>query len=550
MNFSKRIAALSMLALAAGAALAEFDGPAPVAWRWAEPTAASPNGSPVVDGQHVYVAVGGRIYSIEPETGNQAWRYPAGVPIEGNFQTGLVKAGNLIIAAASDRNIFAVNAQTGELAWQYASPDAVVGTPVATTTSIVMPLATDALLALNLADGNPTWDEPMRFADGLNREMAAWQNNVIFSLRNGEMKMMDVTTKRDRWTLRFGRINAGSGPVVYGDNFYVNTSSYVYCLTAASGRQRWRATVRDLTYFSPAVSEEGVSVVTQRGELYAFDLNGRPRFQNGIDLKSGPITSPNFAGKLVTIPTANGAINAVDPLTGDIIWSYVVPPLTVGGSSEGGSSGSSGGPPGISGSSGAGGGGGGSTFGSGTPGEGTGGQGGGNQVEVKYIPAAGPAVTMGDSLFLLCLDGSLLSFDKNNGVDLTPPTAQMVWPNAGDQISGQAPLQIVFLLEDLGSGINPETVGLKVNDQPVNIDLNRDGFLRYTVTTGGANRPLRNGRATLVVTATDWMGNTMTSTFALTIDNTIPALGGPPTTNSGNTGGGEGRLGGSFGAGG
>lgn len=536
-NFSKRIAALSMLALAAGAALAEFDGPAPVAWRWAESTSASPNGAPVVDGERAYVAVGGRMYAIQPETGNQAWRYPVGVPLESNFQTGLVKAGNLIVAAASDRQIFAVNAETGELAWQYAATDSVVGTPVATTTAVVMPLASDSLLALSLETGEPIWAEPMRFSQGLNREMAAWQNNVIFSTRNGEMQMLDVSTQRSRWTLRFGRINAGSGPVVYGDNFYVNTSSYVYCLTAASGRQRWRATVRDLTYFSPAVSEQGVSVVTQRGELYAFDLNGRPRFQNGIDLKSGPITSPNFAGKLVTIPTANGAINAVDPLVGEIIWSYVVPSQNLS-SSTTSTSGGGGGPAGAGD-----GGGGGNSFGGGGPGGPAGGGQNTNQVEVNYVPAAGPAVTMGDTLLLLCLDGSLIAFDKNNGVDLTPPSAEMLWPNEGDQISGQAPLQMVFHIEDLGSGINHDTVSMTVNGQPQNIDLDKDGYIRYSITTGGANRPLRNGRTTIVITASDWLGNTMTKTYALTVDNTLPALGGPPTTTGGgNTGGG--RIGG------
>lgn len=537
MSFSKRIAALSMLVLAAGAALAEFDGPAPVAWRWAEPTSASPSGAPIVDGERVYAAVGGRIYAVDPATGNQIWRYPVGVPIEGNFQTGLVKSGNVIVAASTDRNIFAVNANTGELIWQYMSPDSVVGTPVITTTTVVMPLATDALLALSLADGNAIWAEPKRYTDGLNREMAAWQDNVIFSTRSGEMKMMDMAAQRERWSLRFGRVNAGSGPVVQGDNIYVNTSSYIYCLTALNGRQRWRATVRDLTVYSPAVSEQGVAAVTQRGELYAFDLNGRPRFQPGVDLKSGPVAGPAFAGKLVTVPTSNGAINAVNPLTGELVWTYVVPPLTAGMTAAPASTGSTTG--------------GGGDFGGGgmTP------PGGGGQdsqaTVIKYVLSAGPTASMGDSLFLLAMDGSMLAFDKKNGVDLTPPTAQLLWPNAGDQISGQAPLQMVFQLKDLGSGINPDTVSFSINGQPMTVNFDRDGYLWFTVSSTGPNRPLRNGRATLVVSATDWMGNTMTANYALTIDNTLPALGGPPSSTTTSSGDGN-RVGGggaSFGGG-
>ncbi|HVL40028.1 MAG TPA: PQQ-binding-like beta-propeller repeat protein, partial [Fimbriimonadaceae bacterium] len=65
-----RCLALALALLGASAvALAQFNGPAPLAWRWAQPTPVAPIGQPLVDGNTVIVAVGQRVHALDKDSG-------------------------------------------------------------------------------------------------------------------------------------------------------------------------------------------------------------------------------------------------------------------------------------------------------------------------------------------------------------------------------------------------------------------------------------------------------------------------------------------------
>src|SRR5687767_7649302 len=87
----KRILSVG-LAIGAFAAFvhADFDGPAPLAWRWVQPTSNSPVGSPTIQDGTVYAAVGSRIYALDKTSGNQKWKFPLVDPIEGSFKSTVI----------------------------------------------------------------------------------------------------------------------------------------------------------------------------------------------------------------------------------------------------------------------------------------------------------------------------------------------------------------------------------------------------------------------------------------------------------------------------
>jgi hypothetical protein len=137
-----------------------------------------------------------------------------------------------------------------------------------------------------------------------------------------------------------------------------------------------------------------------------------------------------------------------------------------------------------------------------------------------------------------------LMFDKELGVDLTPPSTKMLWPTPGQEIAGKAPMEMIFKLEDLGIGIDPDSVKVKINGKDYVSKLSNDGFLNILIITKGANAQIANGRATVQVTATDWLNNTSVTEFSLKIDNSLNALGSPPRDGAGAAGqpaGGGGR---------
>ncbi|MCH7946065.1 MAG: PQQ-like beta-propeller repeat protein, partial [Armatimonadetes bacterium] len=386
--------------------------------------------------------------------------------------------------------------------------------------------------ALSLDSGQPVWDEPFSSQAGIYSAFASWQNYIFFLTSDGMLHALDVTTKRSGWnrSRRFTSVSPLAGMAVFGDVLYITSGAYVTAVQAASGRRRWEAIVPGVLRFAPAISPDAVVCVTDDGRMHAFNTNGKRIFRTGIDLNSMAVASPSFSGRVVAIPTSNGSLNLVNPLSGQILWNFTVPPMIKRTRLPDQRTQSN----------------------SGSLGQATGSSARTEEIEVKYVVAAGPTSTEGDTLLMLALDGSILAFDKNLGVDLTHPEVSMAWPNPGDQVSGRAPMEMVFRVTDAGSGVNFDLLEISINGQEYIHEIDREGLVRLRIYQRGINKTLANGRARVIVAASDWMGNSSTTVFTLTVDNTLPALGSPGTVKSGDdlgAGGPAGRGGGGRGGG-
>ncbi|MCO5297432.1 MAG: PQQ-binding-like beta-propeller repeat protein [Fimbriimonadaceae bacterium] len=540
MHIKRTLALGTALAMLTGIAAAQFDGPAPVAWRWTQPTPAAPLGAPLVVDDTVYVAVGQRIYALDKATGNQKWRYPAGLPIEGYFRSGVLKAGDTIVAAADNKTVFAVDAATGNAKWQYILPVPVIGEPVLVENAVVVALSDNSLMAINAADGQPLWPGPYKVFDGLNRNLGAHNGNVLLFTATSELRAIDVTTQKTVWRARFTQIGPDAFPVVYGDNVYVISGPFVAAVNAVTGGGRGQIDTREQLGRAPAVSAEGVFVVTREGKALGFDLDLRRQLFNPVELGSLPAVRPSAVGTMFLAPTTNGALNLINPKNGQTVWSYLVRPTIT--SSNAPATGGQGADPGGGGVGGV-----------------AGGKGGGQQktqptsTEVLAVAATGPAVLGGSTLFVLVEDGSLLAFDRKTGVDLTSPDVEMLWPNMGDLVSGQPPLELIFKIQDEASGIDNKSLKIDVDGTELEHEFGRDGIAISRISSLGKNKPLSNGRKKITVTVSDWMGNETRKSYSLVVDNSLPPLvrptGDQDTTGGGAAGRGKGGAIGGVGGG-
>ena len=549
---------LGALALAA-AASAQFDGPAPLAWRWVQPTNAAASGSPLVKGDTIYTAIGSRVYALDLTTGNKKWQYPPVEPADGQFRTAPIFAGNVLVAASDNKVVYAVDPNTGAAKWSYTSPSPVFGSPVAVGDNYVAFATSDnTLIALDATTGKPIWTAPYRIFDRLQGQISSYGNGIVFFNGLNELRSLDVVSQKAayRRPIRFSVLPPGATPVLYGSTFYVSSGPYLVAINAADGTTKWQTDTRLQLAFSPAPSANGVLVVSEDGEALVLDpTNGRPMGSTKsapVKLGSFPAQRPSVAGTKFLVPTSNGSINLFDPTTGALLWSYVIRPIGdvyenagVSGNANGRGPGGPGGP-------------------------------GGGQTTGKLITsliASGPAVLAGQTLLVPAKDGSLLAFDRDLGVDLTPPTVKQLWPNPGDVVSGRSPLELIFRLSDEAAGVNEKTIKVEIDGEEAGFTYTRDGYVRVAFTSvppttpfkpgapvgaflpGEVPKPnlqLQDGRHAVVVTATDWMGNVAKMTYSVVIDNALPPLplpGGDKTGQNGPGGsggqGGSGRGGGS-----
>lgn len=543
---------LGAIALAPVAA-AQFDGPAPLAWRFIQPTKVSPGGSPLVVENRVYQSIGGRVVCIDRETGNLRFRFPAVDPIPGVFRSSPVLASNGIIVAAGDNKIvYGFDAVTGDLKWSFNLPGGLFGQPVAVGKFVVCAQSDNKLVAIDAETGQAGWQNPFNIIDGINGQMAAYRNSVVLFTNRNEVLSLDVTSLKYDWKRPLAQLPPNSVPVIFGEDVFLVSGGYLVQINAGTGVPRWQAPTGQVLNLAPTVSSAGALVITQDGKALMFDPVTRQQItKKPIDLGTLALSRATAVGDKFIVPTTIGGLLLLDPKKAEIGWEYLIRPIGEPDTSTPASGG-----PGGRGPGGAGGPGGGGFGGAGGPGGGRGPGGGGSQnadanKPVTIQPAATP-VLAGSTLLVPAKDGSILAFDKVTGVDLTGPKVDLLFPNPGDQVSGQPPLLLLFKIEDIASGIKNSTLKIEIGGQPLEYKMERDGRVVVRFTQTGQNKALSDGRKEIVLTVTDWLGNVTKQTYALTIDNTLPPIklpgadqnqpggGGFPGSGGGGAGGGKG----------
>jgi len=546
------LAALGLVAVAS----AQFDGPAPLAWRWFQPTSIPPAGAPVVNGDTIYTAVGSRVCALDRQSGNKLWQFPSVDPIDGVFHAAPVLGGGLLVAAGDNKQIYAIDPNTGNQKWIFSSPVAVMGQPVVTDHYYVYEENDNTINSIDLATGEASWTQagPYPVYSGLVGAIGTYKDSVLFFNQRNELVSLNITSRKFDWTLKLTQVKPDAIPVVFGDRVYFNSGPYLIAVDAATGAPRWQVMTNEQLISGPVVSATGVVVETEDGKILAYGLDKRPYFKTPLDLGSYPLplVRPSAIGSKFLFPTSNGAINLVDVTQAKILWTYILRPLpstvlstpSKSGNSRGpGGSGPGGGGPGGGGPGGGGPGGGGGTFG-GFGGQGRGGNSSTKPVVITSIPVSGQAVLAGTTLIVPARDGSIFGFDKDLGVDLTPPKVTMTFPNAGDQVSSRPPLQLDFKLEDEASGVNPATLKVEIDGKPFEYTYKNDGSLSVVFSSTGKNKYLVDGRKTIVITVSDWLGNEAKVSFGITIDNSLPPVIIPGSDQNKGRNGGPGMGGG------
>ena len=541
---------LATLTLVSAAAMAQFDGPAPLAWRWQQSSPTAPTGAPLVDGNNIFLNLGNRVYSIDRESGNTNWKFPNVQPIEGTFRRSPIMVGGVLVSAGTDKKVYGINPASGEMKWIYESPSMVTGQPVSLGKFVAFPLEGGSFTALDASTGLSIYEAPYRSLDGIAGPLTGnGRDSVMYFDNRNKLHSINVASRRENWSVPFA-IRPTDGTVENFNGFvFTYSANYLVCMNESSGSAKWQVPVSEPMIFSPEVGSGVVVAVSRSGKAYVYSDSGTLKSKTPIDLGSVPLAKPTILGKKIAFALTNGSFTIVDAATGTVDWQYYVRPMNEAakaalnsGNNGGGGPSGAGGPGGAPGGLG------------GAGGFGGGGQGGQNSnpaVPVVTVPIATQIVLAGSTLLVPAGDSSVLAFDKMTGVDLTPPVVKTIWPISGELIAGTTGQEFLFQIDDDTSGVDGKTISVTIGGKPYAYDFARDGVLVVRVSQAKKNPTIPSGRQELVVTVSDWLGNKTVHTVSLKVDNSLPLVPRTKPANSNNPGGaGGGPAGGPGGLGG
>ncbi len=229
---------LAILGGSDGAVYAVAAGTGAVRWRFR--TGGRVRSSPAVAGGRVYVgSMDGVLYALDLRSGRELWRFETeGHTLDSrafgfdrrSIQSSPAVSDGRVYVGSRDGHLYAVDAETGRLAWT--------------------------------ADHEMSWVNSSPAVAG----------GLVFagSSDNHFVQAVDARTGRERWRVATDRL-VWSSPAVAGNLVYVgDAGGTLYALDRATGAERWRHRTGRRIYSSPVLADGRLYVGNDDGAVYAI----------------------------------------------------------------------------------------------------------------------------------------------------------------------------------------------------------------------------------------------------------------------------------------
>lgn len=271
--------------------------------------------SPAVDDATVYVgAYDHNLYALDAETGELLWKYPTG----GGIGSSPCVYEGVALFGSVDHALYAVDSDTGRVRWTCPTQGKVWSSPRAAFGHVFFGSDDRHLYAVNVQGGRVAWKFE---ADGKVRSSPAVGEDAIYvGCEAGALYAVDMSGNT-RWRFR-ARRGVTSSPALAREMVYVGGQDrYVYSVDAQSGWLVWRYRTGGPVISSPAVEDRVVFVGSADGHMYALDAEtGRLvwRHATGSQVTSSPVVFNDS----VYFGSVDGYVYSLDTETGDLRWRF------------------------------------------------------------------------------------------------------------------------------------------------------------------------------------------------------------------------------------
>jgi len=318
--------------------------------KWAFKTGGPIVASPSIADGVVYIASwDGHLFALDQETGKEKWNFKSRMPIA---STPAVSGGSVYVVSSAGA-LAALDATNGKPRWVFAAeferkfeaknlhgypspsqtiPDAWdlwISSPTISNGKVFFGTGDGGIYAVNADTGAVAW----KFSTGdvVHASPAVVNGMVYIGSWDSRLYAIDADTGQQKWIFQAGEDNTihnqvgfQSSPTVVDGTVYVGCrDGHVYAIDAASGRKKWDyPTSKSWVNGTPAVRDGVVYVGTSDSARFmALDARtGRLRWN--FNAKAYMFSSAALAGDLAYVGDHNGKLYAVDTKTGKLAWEF------------------------------------------------------------------------------------------------------------------------------------------------------------------------------------------------------------------------------------
>jgi outer membrane protein assembly factor BamB len=230
------------------------------------------------------------VAKLDIETGKELWRFEGA---RGQYIEGGAMSDGVFVIGNSDKNVYALDVDSGDLKWQFETGHRVWATPLIEGDTVYIGSMDHHLYALRLSNGEELW----------------------------------------KFAAPGGGAFAGT-PALQDGTLYIGTfANRVYAIDADDGTEVWRFPAEkpgeNWFWGSPVVDSGAVYTVDVKGNVYKLDAGtGEEIWHSKLEPKNNDKDAPVRGGPALTedgstllISSVNGTLYALDVDDGSEMWS-------------------------------------------------------------------------------------------------------------------------------------------------------------------------------------------------------------------------------------
>ncbi len=293
----------------------------------------------VVYNDIIYVgSMEGKVIAVNASAGNLEWTYTIEAPSGDSLSCGQTSTsaaiygtpatdGELVYAASYDGKLYALNAATGAVRWDYPKEGdmgSIVARPLIADTTVYVCSSEDKeggkekrsrVYALDTTYGEFKWQSDS-FADKLWTTPFVAEGVVYVSTFDGQIHTLSTETGNSLpWKFQ-AEVGFVSSPMLYEDTIFVGSFDHnLYAIKIGSDTALWKFPGDNWFWATPVVEQGVVYAGCLDGRVYAIAVDSGEQLWE-FDLGSPIVASPVLLGNHLIAASEQGDVYIINPETG------------------------------------------------------------------------------------------------------------------------------------------------------------------------------------------------------------------------------------------
>lgn len=262
------------------------------------------------------MVVGGRSWlaAYDQANGAEVWRYTA------RIQTGVPLIDGATICFGDGHEIVMLEAATGAEHWRFAGvPDTLASyAPTASEDLIIAGPGDGRIYALDKATGALRWQQDIRNRWQYLRQITVADGILVAGTYKEFLTGISLEDGAKLWSFNAGNF-INSQHVAGGDAYLWSPTGWVYCISLASGRVRWRHRTTDYNGSAGNWASVLAEITSQDGRLYILSMDN---VLHVLDMQNGDeLAARKLPAKIrhAVLPLADGSGFAFPTTSAEIL---------------------------------------------------------------------------------------------------------------------------------------------------------------------------------------------------------------------------------------